>query len=208
MANQPNRIINLAGAQDGDVINIPPAQPHLIINADVIRDPRFRAGIDNVIAVGNGYDFFKGNAVSIGHNTVVNHKNTVLIGNNVSTKHDNSVLIKSTEFTDDKISVCDDKLSIYGNNTDATVSCNVCNFAITSGIGWNYDEKIHLKLCFQCIYDTILRIHSQDKWVSHTSGESLQPYNSKYEVELLHLKNQIALLEDQITCIRQVFKNL
>lgn len=148
-----------------------------------------------VTAFGAKLEVTKSNCTVIGNNSAVNHENSVVIGNNLTSKSDDSVLIAGMEFKNDHLSMADDNLIIFGNNSEETNKCHACNVPLTSGIKWTYDSEASIThtLCLQCIYDCVLEFKAKESWTKDT-GTS----------EITQLKNDITDLRKQVSEL-QVF---
>jgi hypothetical protein len=151
--------------------------------------------ISGVTAIGAESEVTKSYGIAVGTNLKVDHDNCVLIGNNLTSRSDDSVLIGGmVEFKDDSLSLADDNLIIFGNNTQETNKCQACNLPLTSGIKWTHDSEANIThtLCLQCIYDCVLEFKAKESWALDTGTSEIKQLRN----DLTDLRKQVSALED------------
>jgi hypothetical protein len=142
------------------------------------------------IVIGHGSDTTKSNTITIGIKSISNHNNTIIIGNNIITKCENDIYLGNNEFTDNDVKLNDEQVIVYTNNALTEVKCHACDLNIITGIAWKYDdEDILLKLCFQCIYDTVLHFKSRESWIKKTGFDPIAKLTKDVETLQNEIKN-------------------
>lgn len=169
---------------------------------------QYASAANEAVAIGTG-TIANDTTIAIGYKSKALHKNSVILGSNIQSRCEGHFIAGDFETKEGNINVSD-VLKIYSNNTDDTIKCTGCSNSFRAGINWVVDTELDIShsLCFDCILGCVINNNAANNWNLHTNNSNQNNVNHSLNSEILHLKNQVEMLSDQLKCIyRLIDKN-
>lgn len=144
------------------------------------------------------FDGLISSSIIIGNHAISSHNNTVVIGSRAQSTRDNQVVIQDTEICNGTLGLANNNLMIHGCNEDESKKCGLCNIPIITGVEWYRDEDTKLVMCFDCIFDSILKIKAKESWKNNAKN-----YDNSRSIyipsdEIKKLQDKVSELERKI----------
>lgn len=102
------------------------------------------------------------------------------------------VIGNHTEICNGTLGLANNNLMFHGCNDDESKKCGLCGYSINTGVEWRRDEDTKLIMCFDCIFDSILKIEAKESWDNLTGNYD----NSK---DIHTSSNDIKKLQDKVS---------